>query len=323
MRATFLAGGPGIAKGRVDGIRTIDIAPTIAYILGVPEPQQSQGEVRLDVLKGGRSRTLVPLIGLNDFHGQLEPTTTPMDGLNVSVGGARAARHDVRRGGAPSCPAGALLLAAGDNVGASPANSGLLEDMPAIDVENAWGLDATSYGNHEFDYGVARLQAASGTRRLPVPGRQHRRHGDRWRTRTGWRARDVFQYGGIRIGVIGIGLETTPELVSAGRHRGPHVPARGRDDPDGIREAAASGRQGAGRADPRGHRRRDEHDRRRSPACRGKARSSPSPKASRTPRSTSIIAGHTHRVSNLMVGDILVAEGHQRRGELLGASRWS
>ena len=29
--------------------------------------------------------------------------------------------------------------------------------MPAIDVENAWGLDATSYGNHEFDYGVERL----------------------------------------------------------------------------------------------------------------------------------------------------------------------
>ena len=51
-------------------------------------------------------------------------------------------------------PAPALLLAAGDNVGASPPNSGLLEDMPAIDVENAWGLDATSYGNHEFDYGV-------------------------------------------------------------------------------------------------------------------------------------------------------------------------
>ena len=29
--------------------------------------------------------------------------------------------------------------------------------MPAIDVENAWGLDATAYGNHEFDYGVERL----------------------------------------------------------------------------------------------------------------------------------------------------------------------
>ena len=54
-------------------------------------------------------------------------------------------------------PGPGLLLAGGDNVGASPPNSALLEDMPAIDVENAWGLDATSYGNHEFDYGVERL----------------------------------------------------------------------------------------------------------------------------------------------------------------------
>ena len=54
-------------------------------------------------------------------------------------------------------PGPGLILAAGDNVGASPPNSALLEDMPAIDVENAWGLDATSYGNHEFDYGVDRL----------------------------------------------------------------------------------------------------------------------------------------------------------------------
>ena len=57
-------------------------------------------------------------------------------------------------------PGPGLILAAGDNVGASPPNSLLLEDMPAIDVENAWGLDATSYGNHEFDYGVERLLAS-------------------------------------------------------------------------------------------------------------------------------------------------------------------
>ena len=56
-------------------------------------------------------------------------------------------------------PGPALLLAAGDNVGASPPNSGLLDDAPAIDVENAWGLDATSYGNHEFDFCLDRLLA--------------------------------------------------------------------------------------------------------------------------------------------------------------------
>ena len=57
----------------------------------------------------------------------------------------------------PISTAQSFLFASGDNVGASPANSGLLQDTPAIDVENAWGLMATSYGNHEFDYGIPRL----------------------------------------------------------------------------------------------------------------------------------------------------------------------
>ena len=78
------------------------------------------------------------IIGLNDFHGQLDPTTMVMDGLNVNVGGAShlATMFDQD---AATLPGPALLLAGGDNVGASPPNSGLLEDRPAIDVENAWG----------------------------------------------------------------------------------------------------------------------------------------------------------------------------------------
>ncbi len=42
MRATFLAGGDAISRGRFT-VRSIDIAPTVAYLLGVPEPQQAQG----------------------------------------------------------------------------------------------------------------------------------------------------------------------------------------------------------------------------------------------------------------------------------------
>ena len=64
-------------------------------------------------------------------------------------------------------PGPGLILAGGDNVGASPPNSALLEDTPTIDVENAWGLDATSYGNHEFDYGLARLLAQQARANFP------------------------------------------------------------------------------------------------------------------------------------------------------------
>ena len=87
MRATFLAGGRGIAKGRVTA-RTIDLAPTLAFLLRIPEPQHSQGRVLRRVVKNGSSYKPISIVALNDFHGQLEPTTRAYDNaLNATVGG--------------------------------------------------------------------------------------------------------------------------------------------------------------------------------------------------------------------------------------------
>ncbi len=218
MRATFLAGGKGIAKGSVTA-RTIDLAPTLSFILGIPEPQMSQGRVLLDVVKGSSSYKPVSIVGLTDFHGQLDPSTLPFDGLNISVGGA-ANLGTLFDEEFANLPGPGLLLASGDNVGASPANSGLLEDMPAIDVENAWGLDATSLGNHEFDYGIDRLKAHIARADFPFLA------SNVVETATGlipdWLdgASKVFTVDGIKVGVIGAELEETPELVSAGATAG-------------------------------------------------------------------------------------------------------
>jgi 2',3'-cyclic-nucleotide 2'-phosphodiesterase (5'-nucleotidase family) len=218
MRATFVAGGTGIAKGTVDA-RTIDLAPTLAFILGIPEPQMSQGRVLLDILKGGPSYKPISIVGLTDFHGQLESTTTSIDGKNVAVGGAAylATMFDEEFA---ALPKPGLLLASGDNVGASPANSGLLQDTPAIDVENAWGLDATSLGNHEFDYGIDRLKAHIAHADFPFLA------ANVVETATGqippWLdgASKVFSINGTPVGVIGVELKETPELVSAGATAG-------------------------------------------------------------------------------------------------------
>ena len=217
MRATFLAGGAGIAKGQVRA-RTIDLAPTLAFILGIPEPQQSQGRVLTGVVKGAPSYQPISIVGLTDFHGQLDPTTYTIDGRNTSVGGASqlATMFDEELA---ALPGPGLLLASGDNVGASPANSGLLQDMPAIDVENAWGLDATSLGNHEFDYGVARLQQHIARADFPFLATNVTE------TATGNRPpwlqpSKVFTINGIPVGVIGAELKQTPELVSAGATAG-------------------------------------------------------------------------------------------------------
>ena len=286
MRATFIAGGEGIVRGTPQ-VRSIDIAPTLAFLMRIPVPQHSQGRVLLPIIANNRSVKPLGIIGLNDFHGQLDPTTRVFDNaLNATVGGAGVPGDHVRRGEG-NLPAETRILAGGDNVGASPPNSGLLEDVPAIDVENAWPLDATSYGNHEFDYGLERLLMHQEHAELPVPGHQHRR--DRHRRAAGLGAghRRRVRVNGIKVGVIGSALETTPELVERRGHRGAHLPAVGARHRGGqsrrcrrqginvqmvvIHEGTAVGSNAVdgmppvavGRAD-HGHRRRaDRHHRRR------------------------------------------------------------
>ena len=307
MRATFIAGEGRIRPNVVaNGLRSIDLAPTIAYILGIPEPQQSQGVVRLDLLRGGESRTLVPFIGLNDFHGQLEPTSLTMDGRNVAVGGG-AFLATLFDEDAAAFPRGSLLLASGDNVGASPPNSALLEDMPAIDVENAWGLDATSYGNHEFDYGVERLQRHQDRANFPFLGANivsaATGQNPDWVEGT-----HVFTVNGQRIGVIGIELEVTPELVKAGNTAGlrflPELQTIRTESErlrqNGVRIQVVLIHDGTGTGSNRVN---DD------PAVPWAGAIVDIAKGLQDTTVDVISAGHTHRVSNTMVGDILIVEG--------------
>ena len=316
MRATFLAGGEGIAKGQVTA-KTIDLAPTLAFLLGIPEPQHSQGRVLLEAVHGGHSYRPLSIIGLNDFHGQLDQTTLTGDsGIAVTVGGAPflATLFDEE---SAALPGPSLLLAAGDNVGASPPNSALLQDMPAIDVENAWGLDATSYGNHEFDFGVQRLleqQARANfpflatnivdatTNELPpwvTPvGRVHgqRRQGGRDRRRARGHA-------GARLGRC---------------NRGPQVPRRGAADRGGVRATARSRRPGPDRGHPRGDVARSEPDRERSRSAVGRPdhgdrRRAPGHDGRRDDRRS-----HPPRLEP-DAGEHPDHGGNQRRRELLGA----
>ncbi len=307
MRATFLAGGKGIARGSVTA-RTIDLAPTLSFILGIPEPQMSQGRVLLDVVKGSSSYKPVSIVGLTDFHGQLDPSTLPFDGINTSVGGA-ANLGTLFDEEFANLPGPGLLLASGDNVGASPANSGLLEDMPAIDVENAWGLDATSLGNHEFDYGIERLKAHIARADFPFLATNV------VETATGlipgWLdgASKVFTIDGIKVGVIGAELEGTPELVSAGATagltflaEGPRIKAESeRLRRKGVKvqvvvihQGTANGRNPIGNA-------------------AGQTWDGPILQIADQLQDTTVdamLVGHTHRISNLQYGKFPILEGY-------------
>ena len=305
MRATFLADGEDIEKGEVEA-RTIDLAPTLAFLMGIPEPQHSQGRVLLDVLRHGDKFKPISIVGLNDFHGQLDPTTLVFDGINTSVGGASflGTMFDEELA---ALPGPGLILAAGDNVGASPANSGLLEDKPAIDVENAWGLDATSYGNHEFDFGVARLLQHQARAHFPflatnivdaVTGNA-----------PDWvKPSAVFDVNGTKVGVIGAELQSTPELVSAGATAGLRFldeASRIHAESERLRaqgvqvqvvvihQGTADGLNAVGTA----------------PAVPWTGPILDIADALADTTVDAMIVGHTHRISNLMRGSILVTEG--------------
>ncbi len=305
MRATFLAGGDDIERGRFT-VRSIDIAPTIAYLMDIPEPQHAQGKVLLDLLDDTRGVTPLTIVGLNDFHGQLDPTTFTFDGSLLPVGGAAvlATMFDEEIAGLGNP---ALLLAGGDNVGASPPNSSLLEDMPTIDVENAWGLGATSYGNHEFDFGVERLLRQQERANFPFLATNivDEVTGERpdWVTPS-----VVLDVGGVKVGVIGSALETTPELVKAGATEGlkflPSAPAIAEESQrlrrQGVRvqlvvihEGASVGSNAVGT----------------TPGAPWDGPIVPIAEELADTTVDAIIAGHTHRVANTMVGDILVTEG--------------
>ena len=95
----------------------------------------------------------VQLLGVNDFHGNLEsPGSRPRDGSPVPVGGAAYldAHLDEREA---ENPRGTIRVHAGDMVGASPLISSYFHDEPAVYAMNSMDFDVGTLGNHEFDEG--------------------------------------------------------------------------------------------------------------------------------------------------------------------------
>ncbi|HET6657889.1 MAG TPA: bifunctional metallophosphatase/5'-nucleotidase [Gaiellaceae bacterium] len=118
---------------------------------------------------GGKNKdTLVQLLAINDFHGNLQPPSG--SGGRIQVGppltpGGSA--QTVNAGGAEylatwikslrTTNPNTITVGGGDLIGASPLISGLFHDEPTIESMNAIGMDVTSVGNHEFDEGIDEL----------------------------------------------------------------------------------------------------------------------------------------------------------------------
>jgi len=172
----------------------------------------------------------VQLLGINDFHGQIKA-------LEERGGMYQLSRHLLHA--IATSPEPSFILHAGDHVGASPAESALLQDEPSIDFLNILGQYCLGLsnnachvigaaGNHEFDEGSDEmLRLLNGGNHANGPFLQRQWQGANYVTLSAnvvdkdnqnllLPAYVVHYVNEVPIGFIGITLDTTPDMVIPG-----------------------------------------------------------------------------------------------------------
>jgi 5'-nucleotidase len=144
------------------------LATALALTLSMAAP------MALAVGPKSKSPVDVQILGLNDFHGQLE-VVNPISSSGGRIGSLQGSFPN-QTCLAPGCiPAGgveylathvralqaenpnSVFVSAGDLIGATPLLSALFHDEPSIEAFNLMDLDYNGVGNHEFDEGVTEL----------------------------------------------------------------------------------------------------------------------------------------------------------------------
>jgi 2',3'-cyclic-nucleotide 2'-phosphodiesterase (5'-nucleotidase family) len=155
----------------------------------------------------------VQFLAVSDWHGQLDPIS--------GVGGAPAiaAYWDIDRRNNPNT----LAFTAGDAYGASPPISNFFEETPAVQALRMMGLDADTFGNHNFDRGTAHLQRMIDVARAPSsdqPGSPFRYLAANLANvednLDGVQPFSWFRVAGLKIAVIGAVNEEAPGVVKPG-----------------------------------------------------------------------------------------------------------
>ena len=222
MHATFVAAGPGIAQNSVPvaGVRAIDLAPTLAFLMGIPGAQNARGRIMYDLMPGGGKFKEVTILDISDFHGQLVPLAEAADNVtgvgasnpSFSIGGSAflKAWFDWYRLEAPN---GSVTMAAGDSVGATPPISSFFGDTPTIEIMNMMGFNLDGLGNHNFDKGQAYLRNTL----IPLanyPFISSNVVDAKGKTPAEWKPSVVFDtFDGGKVGFVGFTNEDAPSLV--------------------------------------------------------------------------------------------------------------
>jgi 2',3'-cyclic-nucleotide 2'-phosphodiesterase (5'-nucleotidase family) len=216
MRAVFVAGGPPIRnKTVVSGVRAVDLAPTIAFLMGIPGPMNARGRILTNLFHVPSRWKVATILDITDYHGQLTPLSEKADSVGPSfgIGGAAFLKpwFDVYRAEAPN---GSITVAGGDSVGATPPISGLFEDRPTVELMNLMGFSADGVGNHNFDAGyeffIDELVPLADFPYLSaniVPAGS---------VAPGWQPSAVFNFEGFKLGVVGFSNADLETLIFPG-----------------------------------------------------------------------------------------------------------
>jgi len=164
-----------------------------------------------------RHPVTIQVLAIADWRGQVDPFS--VDGADVGGAAVLSAYFKQERAANPNT----LTLSSGGAVGASLPLSSLFADEPSIRAMRLMGFDADTLGNHNFDAGLARLQAlvnlaedTSGS----VPGKAFAYVSANLRdlegNLTGVDRMTMFNVGGVKVAVIGITNPDAPLLVIGG-----------------------------------------------------------------------------------------------------------
>jgi len=223
MHATFVAAGPAIRmRATIPGVRAIDLAPTIAFLLGTPGPINARGQILYNILASPGRYKEATILYISDFHGYITPLSQTADTFlapTYNIGGAAYLKpwFDWYRGEAlKNGNYGSITVTGGDTVGASPPISNFFDDLPTIQAMNMLGLTADTFGNHNFDRGSAFLRQVL----IPASNYPYLASNVVYQT-TGmlpaeWQASKVFNFPGFKLGVIGYTLPELADLIFPG-----------------------------------------------------------------------------------------------------------
>jgi len=149
----------------------------------------------------------IQIINVSDWHGQLDPLVVGV----TQVGGAAALStyFQNERAANPNT----LTLTAGDAVGATPPLSSFFQDVPTILAMNLMGFQVDTFGNHNFDAGIARLQSQINLANFDYVSANLQNRDDNL---TGVQDFQIYDVGGVKVGVVGLTNPEAPTLVFPG-----------------------------------------------------------------------------------------------------------